>query len=72
MRKTGKPNRWGSPRYTRYIDPEPPFEQVFDLHLDPNQLRNLADLPAHAELLQTLRSRCDQLAEEVGQTGKAP
>ena len=58
--------------YTRYIDPEPPFEQVFDLHLDPNQLRNLADLPAHAELLQTLRSRCDQLAEEVGQTGKAP
>jgi arylsulfatase A-like enzyme len=52
--------------YTRYIDPTPPFEQLFDLQADPDQLRNLAADPAHAELLEKLRHRCDQLAAEVG------
>lgn len=59
--------------YTRYIDPNPPFEQLFDLEIDPDQLHNLASDPEHAELLQQLRDRCDQLAGEVGpvQSGKA-
>lgn len=52
--------------YTRYIDPTPPFEQLFDLRADPDQLHNLAVDPAHAGLLEKLRSRCDQLATEVG------
>ena len=49
-----------------YIDPTPPFEQLFDLQADPDQLRNLAGDPAHAALLEKLRHRCDQLAVEVG------
>ena len=52
--------------YTRYIDPSPPFEQLFDLQADPDQLHNLADKPEHAELLRRLRDRCDELAGEVG------
>jgi arylsulfatase A-like enzyme len=47
--------------YTRYIDPNPPFEQLFDLETDPDQLNNLADVPAHTGLLRRLRRRCDQL-----------
>ncbi|TWU33196.1 sulfatase-like hydrolase/transferase [Novipirellula artificiosorum] len=52
--------------YTRYIDPSPPFEQLFDLQADPDQLNNLAENPEYAERLLQLRNRCDQLAAEVG------
>ena len=52
--------------YTRYIDPTPPFEQLFDLQADSDQLNNLAENPEYAELLHQLRHRCDQLAAEVG------
>ena len=52
--------------YTRYIDPTPPFEQLFDLQADPDQLQNLVADPANAALLEKLRHRCDQLAAEVG------
>jgi arylsulfatase A-like enzyme len=52
--------------YTRYIDPTPPYEQLFDLEADPDQLSNLAENAEYAELLYQLRQRCDQLASEVG------
>ena len=52
--------------YTRYIDPKPPFEQLFDLRRDPDQLKNLALEPAHSELLRNLRTRCDTLGRNVG------
>ncbi|TWU29121.1 sulfatase-like hydrolase/transferase [Novipirellula artificiosorum] len=52
--------------YTRYIDPAPPFEQLFNLQTDSDQLHNLAENPEYAELLLQLRHRCDQLAAEVG------
>jgi len=52
--------------YTRYIDPDPPFEQLFDLEKDPAQLINLADDAAHSDLLKELRQRCDQLYRETG------
>ena len=50
--------------YTRYIDNNPPFEQLFDLSNDPDQLDNLADDPRHAKLLDRLRARCDTLCDE--------
>jgi len=52
--------------YTRYTDPHPPFEQLFDLRVDPDQLHNLADKPEHVELLRRMRNRCDRLARDVG------
>jgi arylsulfatase A-like enzyme len=50
--------------YTRYIDSTPPFEQLFDLQEDPDQLHNFATDPEHAALLEKLRNRCDQLRAE--------
>jgi arylsulfatase A-like enzyme len=52
--------------YTRYIDSTPPYQQLFDLQADPDQLCNLAENAEYAELLQQLRQRCNQLAVEVG------
>ncbi len=52
--------------YTRYVDHNPPFEQLFDLRSDPDQLHNLAVQPRHAEVLRRLRDRCDWLGREVG------
>ena len=51
--------------YTRYIDPDPPYEQLFDLQADPDQLNNVVDDARYSELLKQLRRRCDQLAEEM-------
>jgi len=50
----------------RYIDPEPNFEQLFDLETDPDQLNNLVAKSAHAPLLKKLRARCDELHESTG------
>lgn len=62
--------------YIRYIDTSPPYEQLFDLHDDPNQLHNLAAHPAaettEPDRLHLLRARCDTLAREVGPTPQQP
>jgi len=50
--------------YTRYTDPNPPFEQLFDLRSDPDQLNNLANDPKQTSLLEQLRRRCDELLGE--------
>ena len=50
--------------YTRYTDPNPPFEQLFDLRTDPDQLNNLAEAPEQAALLRQIRDRCDTLLDE--------
>jgi arylsulfatase A-like enzyme len=57
--------------YTRYIDPNPPFEQLFDLRSDPDQLNNLAEQPDHAKLLEGLRHRCDVLREQSRHNAQA-
>ena len=50
--------------YTRYIDPSPAYEQLFDLLHDPLQIHNLVDDPQHADTLATLRQRCDELQKQ--------
>lgn len=52
-------------KYTRYTDQTPPYEQLFDLAADPQELRNLAGNPAHAATLAALRARCDQYRVEL-------
>lgn len=54
--------RW---KYTRYTDMDPLHEQLFDLAADPHETRNLADDPAHAEALATLRARCDEYRRDL-------
>jgi len=47
-------------KYTRYPEIEPPYEQLFDLKGDPQEIRNLAGDPAHAGILTRLRATCDK------------
>jgi len=46
--------RW---KYIRYVDQDPPFEQLFDLQSDRLEMTNLAGEPGRAETLDHLRSR---------------
>jgi N-sulfoglucosamine sulfohydrolase len=41
-------------------------EQLYDLILDPNEMRNLADDPAHTEVLADLRTRLNIWMKETG------
>ncbi|MEO1236390.1 MAG: sulfatase-like hydrolase/transferase [Planctomycetota bacterium] len=52
----GTDNNWPSMRkHPHYFDPD----QLYDLQADPDEQRNLADDPAHAETLERLRARLD-------------
>jgi arylsulfatase A-like enzyme len=52
--------------YTRYLDPKPDFEQLFDLEKDPEELHNLTGSPEFAGLLKQLRARTDELYQQTG------
>lgn len=54
--------RW---KYVRYIEHDPPYEQLFDLKNDPGEHRNLASLPEYAKVLADMRSRWDRLGQEA-------
>ena len=45
--------------YARYFDQQPAFEFLHDLQNDPDQLKNLASDPAHADALKRMRELCD-------------
>jgi arylsulfatase A-like enzyme len=51
--------------YARYIDDLPEGEFLHDLERDPLQLVNLANDPEQAELLASMRRRCDELLAAV-------
>jgi arylsulfatase A-like enzyme len=46
--------RW---KYARYVEMEPPFEELYDLQTDPGEERNLAMDAGARERLATMRSR---------------
>jgi choline-sulfatase len=52
--------------YARYFDQRPVYEFLHDLQTDPDQLTNLADAPSHAEIMQQMRTRCDELVDRYG------
>ncbi len=54
--------RW---KYVRYIDQEPPYEQLFDLLNDPSEETNLATSASHGDILTALRKRWGELRVEV-------
>ncbi len=52
-------------KYARYFD-HANFEFLHDLRNDPNELVNLANEPAHAETLKSLRERTASLVAKLG------
>ncbi len=50
--------RW---KYIRYKDTNPVQEELFDLAADPKETENLAGRPEHAEILNQLRARTNEL-----------
>ena len=44
-------------KYIRYLDMEPPNEELYDLSADPDEGRNLAADPRHAETLARMRAK---------------
>ena len=43
-----------------------PAEELYDLQKDPDQIKNIADEPAHAEIKQELRSKLEDRLEATG------
>lgn len=47
-------------------------EELYDLHSDPDEVRNLAALPEHQEILQHMRAAQRMLAEKILDVGLLP
>ena len=52
-------------KYIRYIDPEPPYEALYDTAADPLETANLADSTAYQDVLAAMRARWATLREEL-------
>jgi arylsulfatase A-like enzyme len=52
-------------KYIRYIDQDPPAEELYDLKSDPGETRNLAGEPECREVLARLRARWREHSEEL-------
>lgn len=53
-------------KYVRYFERNPVYEQLFDLAEDPHEVHNLAGSAQHLPILESLRTRCDELRDSVG------
>lgn len=53
-------------KYARYFEQEPVYEFLHDLQADPDELTNLVNDPASAEILATMRARTDELRDSYG------
>lgn len=52
--------------YARYFEQEPVYEFLHDLDADPDQLQNFVNDPMYADVLERMRSRCDELRDSYG------
>ncbi len=58
-------------KYARYLDaPAEDAEWLHDLDTDPTELRNLATSDEHAEVLASMRARCDEQARSYAAASK--
>ncbi len=58
--------------YARYFEHPADGQFLHDLKTDPNQLKNLVDDPASADVLTRMRKRCDELRDQLGGPYEAP
>ncbi len=61
-----------TPAQARFMAPRRPFEELYDLEVDPHELKNLAGSPDHREVLASLRTKLDQWMRETGDRGGIP
>jgi uncharacterized sulfatase len=61
-----------SEKVARFAAPRKPKEELYDLKRDPHELNNLADDPAHQELLKRMRSRLNEWIIQTGDKGRLP
>ena len=54
--------RW---KYIRYIESDPPYEQLFDLKNDAVEEQNLVNVTEYAEVLSDMRARCERLGRQA-------
>jgi uncharacterized sulfatase len=55
-----------------FMRPTKPVEELYDCEADPHEVRNLADSPAHREVLERLRRACLQWMKETRDLGPLP
>lgn len=55
----------GRYKYLRYLDPQPNYEVLYDLAVDPNETTNFAQDPNYAAILTQLRARYTQLISQA-------
>jgi alpha-L-rhamnosidase len=60
--------RTGGWKYIRYLK-HPEYEELYNLTDDPNESQNLASDPRQSLRLQSLRRRCQELAESAALQG---
>ncbi|MDF1858937.1 MAG: sulfatase [Verrucomicrobiales bacterium] len=65
MRVLHGEGKWTSP----FMAKTRPKEELYDLNADPNEMENLAEDPAHEEILSQLRGEMDQWVNETGDLG---
>ncbi|QDT00962.1 sulfatase-like hydrolase/transferase [Adhaeretor mobilis] len=54
--------RW---KYFVYYEQSPPIEELYDLEIDSQEQTNLVNSPEHAEVLQKLRKRTEEMYKEA-------
>ena len=52
-------------KYIRYISEKPPYEQLFNLKNDPQELNNLASSPEQKTVLESMRKQCDSFRSSI-------
>ena len=60
------------PEQALFMASKRPDEELFDLHADPDEVRNLVASPEHQRVLGEMRAHLEQWIEESGDTGATP
>ena len=56
----------------RFMAPQKPAEELYDLQEDPFEVKNLVDDPSYSDILDELRRRLQRWIEETGDLGERP
>jgi N-sulfoglucosamine sulfohydrolase len=61
-----------APAQARFMAPDRPFEELYDLERDPDEVRNLANSPDHCATLTELATALGRWILETGDQGEIP